>query len=134
MRLPKTITEAVLNLFRCFIDAETFNHPLDFAVREWSRRSGSVRRVLDRSDQTRLAAIAAMFERHGYDEDAAEMRARILYFMQIGYYALELREPLETRLALVPGYLEGFTGRKPKPREVDAFYAHIRAIGKGTRP
>ncbi len=117
----QTITEAVCNLFRCFVDAGTFDHRLDFAVREWSRRSGSVRRILDTSDQARLEAIARMFVRHGYDEQESRTRARILYYMQIGYYAADLQESLEQRIAHLPGYLSGFTGCDPRPEEIKEF-------------
>ena len=123
-----TITEAVCNLFRCFLDPSLFNHRLDFAIREWARRDGSVRRIIDRTDTTRHAAIAAMFERYGYSTYEAEIRARILYFMQIGYYALDLSEPLDDRLARIEGYLLGFTGRDPAAEEVDAFIAHARRV------
>jgi AcrR family transcriptional regulator len=74
----QTITEAVCNLFRCFVDSSIFDHRLDFAIREWSRRSGAVRRILDASDQKRLEAIAQIFVRHGYDDQDAKTRARIL--------------------------------------------------------
>lgn len=125
-----TITAAVCNLFRCFVDIDVFNHQLDFAVREWSRRSGPVRHVVDRSDAARVEAIRAMFERHGYASNDAASRARILYYMQIGYYALELHESLETRLSLVPGYLMGFTGETPRQEEIDALAAYSRRVAK----
>ena len=64
----QTITEAVCHFFRCFVDPDLFDERLDFAVREWARRDGAVRRVIDRADDTRLAAAAAMFRRHGYPE------------------------------------------------------------------
>ncbi|WP_343117406.1 TetR/AcrR family transcriptional regulator [Ostreiculturibacter nitratireducens] len=121
-----TITAAVCNLFRCFIAPDGFNYQLDFAVREWARRDGSVRRVIDRSDAARTRAITAMFERFGYDPYEAEVRARVLYYQQIGYYALDLAEPLEERLERVEGYLHAFTGVKPRPEEVAAFYAYAR--------
>ncbi|MEM9047049.1 MAG: TetR/AcrR family transcriptional regulator [Pseudomonadota bacterium] len=124
----KTITAAVLNLFRCFIEPNGFNHRLDFAVREWARRSDPVQEAVARSDQTRLAAIAGLFGRYGYDMAEAVSRARILYYMQIGYYALDLSEPVETRLANVPGYLEGFTGKPADRRELAAFTTHIRKV------
>ncbi|MEM8792265.1 MAG: TetR/AcrR family transcriptional regulator [Pseudomonadota bacterium] len=127
----ETITAAVLNLFRCFIEPDGFNHRLDFAVREWARRSQPVQDAVARSDQTRLAAIAGLFERHGYDPLEATSRARILYYMQIGYYALDLQEPAETRLANVPGYLEGFTGKPADRRELAAFTTHIRQVLRG---
>ena len=126
-----SITEAVCNLFRCFVNLDAFNHQLDFAVREWSRRSGAVRHIVDRSDKARLDAIREMFERHGYARDDATARARILYYMQIGYYALELQEPLDLRLAYAPNYLEGFTGQKPRQSEIEAWQAYARARHKG---
>lgn len=130
-RLPAdTITGAVCNLFRCFVDIDVFNHQLDFAVREWSRRSGPVRHVVDRSDAARVEAIRVMYERHGYDAVDASSRARILYYMQIGYYALELHESLETRLSLVPGYLKGFTGETPRQQEIDALAAYSRRVAR----
>ncbi len=121
-----TITGAVCNLFRCFIDARLFNHRLDFAVREWARRDGHVRRVIDRTDARRHGAIAEMFGRYGYSPYEADVRARVLYFMQIGYYALDLSEPLEERLSRVEGYLLSFTGRTPRPEEVAEICAYAR--------
>ena len=126
----ETITGAVCNLFRCFVDPALFDPQLDFAIRDWSRRSGSIRRVLDQTDDTRLSAIARMFERHGYARADAEVRSRILYYMQIGYYALELHEPLEKRLSFLPGYLEGFTGKKGRPEEMAALVAYATSKAK----
>ena len=123
----RTITEAVATLFLAFVAPGGFDYRLDFAIREWSRRSAEVRARVDASDAARLAAIAAMFTRHGYAAAEAEIRARILYYQQIGYYALDLSEPLDERLARVPGYLFGFTGQHPDPAEVAAFEAAVRA-------
>ncbi len=125
----ETITGAICNLFRCFVDTSLFDPQLDFAVRDWSRRSGAVRRILDQADGARLAAVAQMFRRHGYDEDEAEIRARILYFTQLGYYTFEPHEPIEERLKYVPAYLFGFTGQKVRPEEMAALrdYAQAKA-------
>lgn len=127
-----TIAEAVLNLFLSFLPKGGFNHRLDFAVREWSRRSPEVRAVVDRADEARLAAIAAMYARHRFAPEAAQMRARILYYMQIGYYALELNEPLAQRLERVPGYVEGFTGVAPGEAEMAAFRRQVEEVENGT--
>jgi AcrR family transcriptional regulator len=108
-----SISQAVCNFFHCFLDPDLFDQGLDFAIREWSRRDGAVRQRIDEADATRLKAVAAMFERFGYTEYDADIRARILYFMQLGYHALELREPMEARLARLEGYLRGFTGTEP---------------------
>ncbi len=123
-----TITGALNNFFRCVVDPNGFNHQLDFAVREWARRDGKVRRVIDRSDAARHAAIARMFERHGYDPAEADIRARVLYYQQIGYYALELAETLEERLSRVAGYLYCFTGVQPSDDEVAEFLRFARSI------
>lgn len=122
-----TITGAICNLFECFVTRGGFNQRLDFAVREWARRDGSVRREVDRSDKARTSAIAAMFERHGYPPDQAEIRARVLYFMQIGYYALDLAEPMEERLARLGGYVLAFSGVEPAQAELAAFRQKVLA-------
>ena len=44
--------------------------------------------------------------------------------MQIGYYALDMREPIEARLNLTPHYLKAFTGVPASEAEVDAFRAY----------
>ena len=122
-----SITAAVCNVFRCFVDDQLFNTRLDFAVREWARRSGPVRRVLDISDEKRLKALTAMFARHGYEAEEAAIRARVLYYMQIGYNLAELNEPLEERLKMVPQYLLAFTGREPAGPEVEELTAYSLA-------
>ena len=45
-----------------------------------------------------LQALHAMFARFGYSEIEAETRARVLYYMQIGYDLAQLNEPMETRI------------------------------------
>ncbi len=128
-----TITAAVCNVFRCTLNPELFNTRLDLTVRDWARRSGAVRRVLDQSDQTRLGALKEMFERFDYPPLEAETRARILYFMQIGYNSAELSEPLEERLKLLPSYLLGFTGRDAPQEEIEEFNSYAAATVEGSR-
>ncbi len=115
------VNQAVCNVFRCWVDPSIFSPRLDFAVREWARRSPRVRKVLDHSDQVRTEALKAMFVRFGYEDVDAFVRGRVLYYMQIGYYALDLREPIEARLTLTPHYLKAFTGVDPSDADIDAF-------------
>src|SRR5271166_4131864 len=119
-----TVNEAVCNVFRCWVNPAIFSPRLDFAVREWARRSASVRKALDRSDRVRTEALKALFVRFGYDDQEALVRARVLYYMQIGYYALDLKEPIEARLNLTPHYVKAFTGLAPSEAEVDALRAY----------
>ena len=125
----ETITAAVCNFFRCFMDPGLFDQGLDFAVREWSRRDGQVRNRIDIADSTRIEAVTAMFLRFGYAPDEADTRARILYFMQLGYHALDQTEPMRVRLSRTEGYLRGFTGTDPRAEEIEALRADIEATG-----
>lgn len=130
----KTITGAVCNVHRCVVNTDLFDTALDFAVRDWARRSGKVRRVLDQSDTRRLDALTAMFRRYGYDAPEATTRARVLYYMQIGYDLAELNEPRDARLAMVPHYLHVFTGQQPRPEEVAEFETYARAFWAAADP
>lgn len=124
----ETITEAVGNVFRCAVDPSLFDTRLDFAIRDWARRSAHVRTILQQSEARRLDALREMFERFDYPELEAIARARILYYMQIGYDDAQLGETMEARSTLVPAYLVGFTGQQPKPREVEALRAFAKAL------
>ena len=119
-----SVNEAVCNVFRCWVNPAIFSPRLDFAVREWARRSAHVRKALDRSDRVRTEALKALFVRFGYEDEDAFARARVLYYMQIGYYALDLKEPIETRLNLTPHYLKAFTGVLPTEGELEPFRAY----------
>lgn len=123
-----TITEAVGNVFRCVINPTLFNTRLDFAVRDWARRSPEVRHCLELSDSQRLLALQAMFQRFGYPEQESVARARILYYMQIGYDDAQLNEPMAVRTHLVAEYLVGFTGKDPSEDEVAALRRYATSL------
>jgi len=115
------INAAACNFFRCFIDPSLFDRGLDFAVRAWARQQSDVRRRIDAADDARLKALEAMFQRHGCDAAEADWRARMIYFMQLGYHALEVQETMDVRMARLPGYLEGFTGQVPSKAVLNEF-------------
>ncbi|HEX9447391.1 MAG TPA: hypothetical protein VF920_05400, partial [Dongiaceae bacterium] len=121
-----SIMAAVVNIFACWVDQRLFDPRLDFAIREWARRSKAVHKVVQQADEDRVAAIQRMFQHHGYDARDAFTRARVLYFMQIGYYALDLKEALEQRIAVTADYLRAFTGREPDKKQVDRFISMLR--------
>ncbi|MEZ2329340.1 TetR/AcrR family transcriptional regulator [Mesorhizobium sp. RCC_202] len=125
-RPAATITQAVLNIFECWLDESLFNPRLDFAVRAWSRQSATVHRIVHEEDDARVDAIRAMFARHGFADTEAFVRARVLYFTQIGYYSLEIVEPVSNRLFLTPSYLLTHTGEEPRAGEVEAFAEKVR--------
>ncbi|MEO5756747.1 MAG: TetR/AcrR family transcriptional regulator [Mesorhizobium sp.] len=120
-----SVIRGVMNIFECWVDEKLFDPRLDFAIRAWARRSPATRRALDEADDQRVNAIRDMFIRHGYDQEDAFVRARVLYFMQIGYYSLELNEPMSSRLAHVASYLRSFTGQEPSVQDVEDFSRYV---------
>ncbi|MGN6306629.1 MAG: TetR/AcrR family transcriptional regulator [Mesorhizobium sp.] len=125
--LPATsVTQGVLNVFECWYDEDLFNPRLDFAVRAWANGSTEVRKIVDLADRERVDAIYSMFLRCGCPKADALIRARILYFTQIGYYALEIVESIENRLTHLPTYLRIHAGRDPLDGEIKAFVARVQ--------
>lgn len=122
------ISEAVCNFFRCFLDPSKFDSGMDFAVREWARRDEALRERVDTADNVRLSAVTDMFIARGFDPTEADARARILYFMQLGYHALDVREPIAERLARVGAYLKGFTGQDPDAEALATFLRDVDAL------
>ena len=119
----KTITAAVCNIQRCVFTVALFDTALDFAIRDWARRADKVRCILDQSGIRRVAALNAMLTRFGPRAEA-ETRARVLYFMQLGYDMANLNEPLQDQISLVSHYLYVFTGIQPLADEVTEFTAY----------
>lgn len=129
----ETVIDGVLRIFECWVDERLYSPRLDFAVRNWARQSPAVRRLVEQADDERLAAITTMFRRHGYEDGDAFIRARVLYFMQIGYYVLDVKEPMEERLSHTRAYLRSFTGCEPTAEQVRRFHEFSLARAKDTR-
>lgn len=108
----ETLEDGILGFFEICIDAARFDPRLDLAIREWARRSEQVRELLDQEDQARIDSLRRFFVRFGYPMPEALIRARVLYYSQIGFYALVVPEPLATRLSYSEAYYQCFTGRQ----------------------
>lgn len=126
MRPCATISLGILNVFECWVDGALFDPRLDIAVRLWARRSAKVAGVVAQADDQRLTALSRMFERHGYGSSDAMIRARVLYYTQIGHYTLDVPEDMKTRVGSVPDWIRAFSGREPTPEEFDTFKAFAR--------
>ena len=94
-----------------WVDENPFSPPLDMAVRDWGRSSKEVAQAVQEADRFRMGLLRRAFDQMGYAEDEAEVRTRISYFHQIGYYAISFREPRPVRLHYVPIYDDVLTGR-----------------------
>lgn len=124
----ETITEAVFNIFDCWLRSDLFDARLDHAIRNWALGDPALRAVLERNDSDRIDAIRAMFERFGYTPEDARIRAYTIYYTQVGYVSMMVQEETQVRVERMPNYIEVFTGRSPTPSEVDRFRArHLPA-------
>ena len=121
-----TIAEAMLNLIVVFNDEALFEPQLDFAVRGWAHQSDAVAARVNREDERRLTAIRALFERFGFAPEDADVRARTVYLVQIGYISMQVREEPAPRMARVPGYVRIYCGEAPTPGEMARFHARLR--------
>ena len=121
----ETETEAMLNVIACFLRPETFDAKLEFAMRGWGLKDPAILARIGEADTQRLAALVAMMERWGHAAQDADVRARAIYLVQIGYISMQVVESLELRLNLAPHYVEIYTGRPPAPREIARFRARF---------
>jgi len=121
----ETETEAMLNLIGCFLSDRTFDSKLEFAVRGWALQDDDILARLRAVDAERLGALRQILERWGHDAQDADVRARTIYLVQIGYISTQTRETLTARLDRVPNYVEIFTGKKPAPNEIARFRARL---------
>ena len=119
------LAEGIFRFFETCIDAALFDPRLDLALREWARRSSEVRNMVDTEDEARITSLCEFFTRFEYAMPDALIRARVLYFSQIGFYALEVKEPLATRLSYTAAYFECFTGHQLSPLDAEYFRNYI---------
>ncbi len=96
-------------------------------MREWSLRDGELQQTLRDEDAACVAAIAGMFTRHGFATGDAFVRARIVYFTQIGYHAVEPGDTEAGGAALTNDYLRAVNGRTALAARIAA--CHARVLG-----
>ena len=126
-----SLSEGIFRFFETCLDTQLFDPRLDLAIREWARRAPEIRQQLDSADQIRVKALADFFQRFDYPMPEAFIRARVIYFAQIGFYALDVHEDLETRVSYSEAYYLSFTGKILDPVEAERFKNHIRATYGG---
>lgn len=120
-----TLDEGILALFSVWVDHSRFDQRLDQAIRDWARYSDDLRGIVKEEDNARVAAIAAFYERFGFTRKEAYIRARVIYFTQISYYALKVEEDeaFEERLGYLDEYFRCFTGREMDAGIVERYRA-----------
>jgi len=93
-----------------WIDEREYSPAWDSALRNWATLSKQAAGVVRRVDESRIGIIREIFLHLGYEDPAALVRARIVYFHQVGYYTLALGETRAQREALLPVYVEALLG------------------------
>jgi AcrR family transcriptional regulator len=100
-----------LAMTELWVDEKEYDPKWDGAVRDWARTSEEVRKVVYDVDQKRIAVLEQIFEEIGYRGKEAHIRARIMYYHQVGYYAMGVQESKRERRALIPYYRRALTGK-----------------------
>ena len=117
------LDQGILRLFEAWIDPAAFDPGLDFAMRDWARRDAALQREVMAADGKRVAAIEALYCRSGFPQPEAFIRARVIYFAQIGYYTLISEEPMAQRMAYLESYYRSFTGKDLDPKVASDYRA-----------
>jgi AcrR family transcriptional regulator len=94
-----------------WIDEKKYDPRWDGAVRDWARTSAVARKLVHDVDQRRIAVLEQIFNEIGYKGKESLIRARVMYYHQVGYYAMGVQESKPERLALIPYYQKILTGR-----------------------
>lgn len=128
MRPSGNLTEAVCSVFECWINPALFDSSLDTVIRFWARKDTKVRSIVEQADNQRVEALTRMFVRHGVEDEEAFIRARVLYFTQVGYFALEVRESLEIRTKHLRNYLLAHIGSEPDEQALEAYIRHVESL------
>ncbi|HEY3813587.1 MAG TPA: helix-turn-helix domain-containing protein [Caulobacteraceae bacterium] len=110
IRSEGTPAERFGRLLFAWIDEERFDPKYDMAVREWARTSRKADLAVRRYDDELVDALAQLFVDASYDRDESLIRARIVYYHQIGYYALRVKQTRVNRYQVAHLYLRILTG------------------------
>lgn len=88
-----------------------FNPRYDNAIRDWAHSDKRTADVLREIEIFRINQLRGVFGALGFEGHEALIRARVTYFHQAGYNAMQIAETLEERLLNIPYYAEILTDR-----------------------
>lgn len=112
LQLPgATGMDKFLSMANLWVDENEYQPKWDAAIRGWGRASEAVREVIHEVDQKRIAVLQQIFMDIGYGGEDANVRARVMYYHQVGYYAMGVKESRRVRRAFIPYYRRALTGR-----------------------
>jgi len=99
---------AMTNLW---VEEKEYDPKWDSAIRDWARTSETVRKAVQGVDEKRIGILEKIFTDLGYRGKEANVRARVMYYHQVGYYAIGVQQSRRQRRSLIPYYRKVLTGR-----------------------
>jgi len=116
-------------LIEFWIGEGTESPAFGMAIRTWARSDERVEELMHRVDNEWINLLTLLFDPETYDESERLVRARVVYFHQVGYHALALREKHSDRLRLVPYYYKVLMGHEPG----DNLQTVLRSFERGAK-
>ncbi|MXZ15379.1 MAG: TetR/AcrR family transcriptional regulator [Acidimicrobiales bacterium] len=124
--LEGSIVDRYVALMRCWLGFERFDPRLEVAVRNWGRSNPELWQKLRATDERRVGACVEMLAAEVSDPVMRLHRARTIYFLQMGWYELEVDEPMDARIEALTYYFDIYVGRSPTADERAAILAGLR--------
>jgi len=112
-RSPRNPAEALATIdahVRHLIAERDYDPRFDMAVRAWSQADAAVAAAVERMDRRRIAGLTRLFVALGCARPEAAIRARVLYFHQIGAYAIGVKATAAARLRAADRYVRILCG------------------------
>ncbi len=109
-RNPAEALDAIDALVDRLMREDQYDPKFDLAVRAWAHASETAATAVAAGDAQRISALTKIFVALGCKKDEAQIRARVFYFHQIGYYAIGVHESAGARRERAPMYLEILCG------------------------
>jgi len=108
--LVATEGDALVELFRVWLGEDPSFPAFDIAIRVWARKKPAVSKLVRTIDDAWILLLQEQLARGGMTAPESFVRARIMYFHQVGYFALSINEDIEERAKLAPYYYSALTG------------------------
>ncbi len=126
--------DALLELFRVWLGEDPSFPAFDIAIRVWARKTPAVSKLVRKIDEAWIALLQDQLERDGMKPPESFVRARIMYFHQVGYFALSIDEDIAERATLAPYYYQALTGRPAPAGMVEEMLVLKPAKGRASKP
>ncbi|MCJ8323463.1 MAG: TetR/AcrR family transcriptional regulator [Rhizobiales bacterium] len=117
-----TPLEPFFRFFTRLLRERSYSPKLDSAMRDWGRHYKDAAEAVEQVDNRRIEALRIAFLGLDYSPAEAFIRARILYFHQIGYYSMKVIETETQRQQYLPIYFKQLTGFDLPDEILDRLY------------